>query len=225
MNKHCYTEYVTFSSIRRVDPFTVMGIFFAVSQIFIVSTTLYDPTRTIFLIWSCNNFCIFLAYACHKKNMQMLMGVSYLGLVSQLLWVSDFLSHGLGFDLSGIANYLFIEGFTYANKISTGVHLIIPIAILLFSFRIKPKLSSFLYAVPYVVLLYGVTLALTPAIEDINCVFSGCGNGQYILFNVYLWLPYALVSVLLSYGLHSFLYYGWRKVNPRLGFPNSRTEN
>jgi hypothetical protein len=129
--------------------------------------------------------------------MQMIKGISYLGLVSQILWISDLLSHTIGFDLSGVADYIFIESFTYANEVSIGVHLIIPIVILIFSFRTRPALRSLMYALPYMALLYAVTLLFTQPSEDINCVFLGCGNAAYVPYSVFLWPLYALV------------YYGW----------------
>ena len=197
--------------LHHINPFYMMGIFLVVAQLFIFSAVLHDPSIGIFLFWSCNNFCIFLMYACYKQDMQMIKGISYLGLVSQILWILDFGSHILGFDLSGITDYIYLEGFSYANGVSVGVHIIVPIAVLVFSFRTKPMYTSLLYALPYIVFLYIVTLIWTPPVEDINCVFYGCGNDQYLPYNILLWPLYAVISTLLSYGIHSLLYYGWKK--------------
>ncbi len=201
-----------FQKLVHLNHFYVMGIFFAIAQLFIFSAVVNDPATTMFLLWSCNNFCIFLIYACYKKDMQMIMGISYLGLISQILWVSDFGSQVFGFNLSGIADYIYLEGFTYTNQVSIGVHVIIPLTILIFSFKTKPAFRSFVYAFPYIVFIYVATILWTPPVEDINCVFLGCGNGQYIPYNIYLWPLYALISTVLSYGIHSLLYYGWRKI-------------
>lgn len=198
-----------------MSPYYVLGVFLIIAQLFIFSAVINDPAITMFLLWSCNNFCILLAYACFKKDMQMLMGISYLGLVSQILWILDFGSDTLGFNLSGVADYIYLEGFTYANEVSIGVHLLVPVAILLFSFAVKPTYRSFLYALPYIVFLYIATILLTPPSEDINCIFLGCGI-TYFPYNIYLWPVYAMASTLIAYGIHLVLYYSWNKV--RVGF-------
>lgn len=186
-----------------------MGVFFVVAQAFIFSALLFDPSLRLFLFWSCNNFCILLIIACYRKDMQMIMGISYLGLVTQIIWVLDLVSHLLGFDISGVTDYLFTEGFTYANNVSIAVHVVVPIVILIFSFRVKPSFKSLLFAIPYILFIYFATIIWTPPIEDINCVFRGCGNGSYVPYNIFLWPMYAMISVLISFGIHQFLYYVW----------------
>lgn len=188
-----------------------MGIFLVIAQIFIFSAVLNDPAITMFLFWSCNNFCILLAIACYKKDMQMIKGISYLGLVSQILWILDFGSQTLGYDLSGVADYIYLEGFTYANEVSIGVHILVPVSILLFSVAVKPTYKSLIYAFPYIVFLYLATILFTPPSEDINCVFFGCGNTTYLPYNIFLWPVYAIISTLIAYLIHLLLYYGLNK--------------
>jgi hypothetical protein len=194
-----------------------MGAFLVVAQLFIFSAVLNDPKITVFLFWSCNNFCILLAIACFKKDMQMIKGISYLGLVSQILWILDFGSDTLGFDLSGVADYIYLEGFTYANEVSIGVHMIVPVSVLLFSVAAKPTYWSLLYALPYIVFLYIATILFTPPSEDINCVFLGCGNTTYLPYSIFLWPVYAVISTLIAYGVHLVLYYVWNKARVGLG--------
>lgn len=193
----------------QISPYHIMGIFFATAQIFILSALLFDPTTRLFLLWSCNNFCFLLVVACYRKDIQMIMGISYLGLLSQIVWVLDFGSHLLGFDLSGVTNYIYTEGFTYANNVSIAVHVIVPTVILLFSFRVRPQFKSLLFAVPYILFLYIATIIAAPTTEDINCVFKACGNDVYLPYNIYLWPFYAIISTLISYVIHYLLYYGW----------------
>lgn len=181
-----------------------------VSQTFIFSALIFDPDLRIFLLWSCNNFCILLAIASFRRNVQMLMGISYLGLVAQLLWIADFMSGWVGFNLSGVADYIYKEGFTYANDVSIFVHLIIPIVILVFTIKVKPQPISILYALPYIFFIYITTILFTPPIEDINCVYLACGNDQYVPYAMYLWPIYAILSTIASYAIHLFTYYGWQ---------------
>lgn len=92
--------------LSQVSPYHIMGAFFAVAQIFIFSALLFDPSTRSFLLWSCNNFCILLVIACYRKDIQMILGISYLGLLSQIVWLLDFGSHLLGFNLSGVTDYI-----------------------------------------------------------------------------------------------------------------------
>ena len=187
----------------------IFGVFFLIAQLFIVSALMFDEALRPFLLWSCNNFCIFLAVACYFENMQMLKGISYLGLVSQLLWVADFNAHFLGFNLSGVSDYIFIEGYTYPNEVSIALHTIVPMVVLLLSFKIRPEIQSIVYASVYATILFLVTLALGPQSEDINCVFTGCGNTVYLPYTIFVWPLYAFLTILLSYGIHYGLYYFW----------------
>lgn len=202
---------VLFSKLSKVNLFYVMGVFLIIAQGFIFSAAVHDPSVAKFLFWSCNNFSIFMLYACYRQDMQMLKGFSYLGLVSQLLWISDFTSHLFGFNLSGITDYIYLEGFTYANEVSIGVHMIVPLAVLIFSARFKPGYRSLVVAFSYIILIYIATILFTPPVEDINCVFNGCGNGRFVPFNIYLWPVYAILSVLIAWGIHYLVYLLWTK--------------
>ncbi len=193
----------------KVDPFYALGIFFLLAQLLVLSSLLFNPDLRIFLLWSCNNFCILLVYACFRKNMQMIKSLSYLGLVSQILWISDFVSHLLGYNLSGVADYIYIEGFTYANEVSIALHMIVPLTILIFTFRIRPELSSLKYAFAYAFVLYLLTIVWTPADEDINCIFSACSIDVYVSYNILLWPLFAVGSIFLSYVIHQVMYHIW----------------
>lgn len=117
----------------------------------------------------------------------MIISISYLGLLSQIVWVLDFSSYLLG-SIFWATDYISIEGFTfYANDVSIAVHIIVPTVILMFSFRVKPRARSLLFAIPYILFLYIVTIMAAPTTEDINCVFKACGNDVYLLYNIYLW--------------------------------------
>ena len=201
-----------FLTLSQISPYVFMGLFFLIAQMLILSALAFDPTTRTLLLWSCNNFCIFLIIACYRKDMQMLMGISYLGLLSQTVWVLDLGSSLLGFNLSGVTNYLYTDGFTYANNVSIVIHVLVPTVILLFSFKVKPRPKSLLFALPYILALYVATIMIAPGTEDINCVFRACGNDTYLPYNIYLWPVYATLSAIISYGVHYVLYYSWRRL-------------
>lgn len=196
--------------------FNIAGTFFLVVQLIIVSALLFDPETRTFLFWSCNNFCLFLALACYAKRMQVVKGISYVGLLTQMLWGADFISPYFGFNISGISDYAAIGGFTYVNSVSIALHMLIPLVVLGLSFRIRPAPRSLVYSLPYVLILFFTTLAFTSAAEDVNCVASLCDLSGYIPFSpayyVWMWPLYAMAAAFLGYVVHHILYYGWHDV-------------
>ena len=201
--------------------FNVAGTFFLLAQAVIFSAIIFDPETRLYVVWSCNNFCFFLAIACYLKNMQMVKGISYVGLVTQFLWAADFVSPYFGFNLSSISDYAAIGGFSYTNTVSVALHFIIPVIVLAISFRVHPERRSLLYSIPYILFLFFATLIFTSAAEDVNCVYLACHLDTYFPFSIpyymWLWPLYAMVPTLLGYLIHEILYHGWHTVIKRKG--------
>jgi len=204
--------YITknFSSTKKNYWFPIGVIFFLGVQLIVCSALLFDPETRPLLFWVCNNFCLFLAYACWRRNAQMFKGISYVGLITQMLWVSDFVSPLFGFNLSGIADYITDEGLTYANDVSIALHMCIPLIVLLFSVRIRPEKSSLVYASVYACAVYGGTLLFTPVADDVNCVFEGCRTSLGVPYSVVLWPVYASALIYAGYATHCAVYYVWQ---------------
>lgn len=198
--------------LRRFGSFHYVTFFFLFTQAIILSSLAFNTATQVLLLWSCNNFCFFLAFACYRRDMQMLMGVSYLGLVAQMLWAADFLLQFVGINFSSISDYIFTEGFTYANDVSIGLHLIVPLLILIFSLTTKPTTRSLLYAGGYSAALYVATLLMSTSYEDVNCVYNGCNIGINFSYRIFEWPLFAAVAIGASYIIHQFLYMGWRWV-------------
>lgn len=190
--------------------FNLVGTFFVVIQLILASTIVFDPDTRPFLFWLCNNFCFFLAIACYLKNMQLVKGISYVGLIPQLVWVTDFVASSLGFNLTGITSYLSREGFTYANNISIVLHMCVPILILVVSFKTRPQLLSILYSLQYVCIIFGATYLFSPRQDDINCVFYACRMDTFLPHTPALWPVYTIIVSFFSYLIHRVLYYGWK---------------
>lgn len=194
--------------------FFVAGIFFLAVQLLILSSLLFQSESRPLLLWLCNNFCIFLAYACFTKNMQMLKGISYLGLIPQLLWMTDFISPAFGFNVSSITDYIAVDGLTYTNGVSIVLHMIVPPAILLLSFRAFPKPVSLVYGGFYAAFLFLTTLLFGMKSEDINCVKYACDIATYVPYHIWLWPLAAITLTLITYGFHRILYALWWKWLP-----------
>lgn len=196
--------------------FFIAGTFFLAVQLLIVSSLVFNTESRPLLLWLCNNFCIFLAYACFTKNMQMVKGVSYLGLIPQALWMADFVSPVFGFNVSSITDYIATDGLTYTNSVSIALHMIVPLAVLLLSFRTFPKAVSLLYASLYGSLLYIATILFGMKSEDINCIKYACHTSINIPYQIWLWPAYAFIVGALAYGVHHFLYAFWWKLLPKV---------
>ena len=189
--------------------FFITGMFFLAVQLLILSSLLFQSESRPLLLWLCNNFCFFLSYACFTRNMQMLKGVSYLGLIPQLLWMTDFISPAFGFNVSSITDYIAVDGLTYTNGVSIVLHMIVPPVILLLSFRTFPKVVSLVYAALYAAFLYRATLIFGMNSEDINCVVHACDIATYIPYYTWLWPIAAITLTLITYGFHRILYVLW----------------
>jgi hypothetical protein len=215
---------VNYGKIKALTSFQYAFIFFLVTQLVIFTSLGLSSVTQVLLYWSCNNFSFFLAVACYRRDMQMLMGVSYLGLLAQLLWGVDFISHLLGFNLSSVSDYIFYEGFTYANDVSIGLHLVVPIVVLALSLKTKPHWQSLVYAGLYSLGLYVVTLLMTSAIDDVNCVYQGCSLGASLSYHVYEWPLYAAGLILGAFFVHMVLYRLWLRLEYRNGPREARAE-
>ncbi len=191
--------------------FRLAGTFFIVIQLIISSTVIFDPATRPYSFWLCNNFCFFLALACYLKNMQMIKGISYAGIIPQFMWITDFVASQLGFHISGITAYITSEGFTYANNISIVLHMCVPILILVLSFRTRPQPFSIIYSIPYILILYIGTRLFTPPFADVNCVFLACNLDKFFPYTILAWPLYTIALSIFGFIIHHVLFYGWKK--------------
>lgn len=189
---------------RLLLRFLPAGLFLALQIAILAALLPHEWSRTL-LFWYCNNIAFFIAIAFFQGNIQMVKGLSYVGILAQLLWVADFTSHLLGFDFSGIANYVFVQGLTFANGVSIVIHFAIPILALLWTAGIRPRPISLFYSAIYVSGLYVATIAGTTPVDDINCVFNACT--QYTSsYQIFLW-PFCMTILAIGgYALHEGIY-------------------
>ncbi len=192
--------------------FTLAGTFFIVIQLIVASTVVFDPATRPYLFWLCNNFCFFLAIACYLRNMQLVKGISYAGIIPQLLWIFDFTVSLFGIHISNVTAYISSEGYTYANNISIVLHMSVPIVILAFSFRMRPQLRSVLYSIPYILVLFALTYVYTPPAEDVNCLFEACHLDRFLPYTIMAWPFYTIALSFFGYVIHHVVYYTWKKI-------------
>lgn len=192
--------------------------FFVVLQSVIVWALLPHENTRALLFWYCNNVAFFYAIAFYEGNVNFIRGINLVGLLPQLLWVSDFLSHLVGFDLSHTADYVFVEGFTFSNDVSVLVHMTVPFIALFYLYRIRPQPKALFYSALYIIGLYVATLSGTNPADDMNCVFNACSQYKF-LYHAYLWPLYMMILAVGAYGIHEGLYLLSRKLQKRKLFP------
>ena len=185
-------------------------VFFVIMALVVLWALLpHEWSRTL-VFWYCNNISLFFAIAFYEDNMQLVKGLSYVGILPQLLWISDFISHLVGFDLANTANYIFVEGFTFSNNVSVILHMTVPIIAILYTFRIRPRPQSLFYSIVFIIGLYVMTLAGTAPADDVNCVFNACLQFSFH-YNAIIWPLEMIILALGGYALHEGLYLLFQK--------------
>ncbi|MEK7063717.1 MAG: hypothetical protein AAB955_03450 [Patescibacteria group bacterium] len=180
---------------------------FVVLQVLVVFAFLNPPREYLFL-WYCNHVLILFAFAILTRNAQMVKGLSYVGMLTQLYWILDFTFNVLGLRLSGATDFVFTEGFAFSTVVTVIVHLVTPLVALLFTIRIRPQPISLVYAWVYAAGLYTVTLLFAQPALDVNCVFSGCNpTGFGGLWDLYLWPAALIVLTSIAFALHHGLHH------------------
>lgn len=192
-------------------------VFFAVLQGAILWALLPHENTRALLFWYCNNVAFFYAIAFYEGNVNFVRGINLVGLLPQLLWVFDFLSHLAGFDLSRTADYVFVEGLTFSNDVSVVVHMTVPFIALFYLYSVRLQPRALMYSALYILGLYVATLAGTNPADDMNCVFNACSQYQFE-FHEYAWPLYMMILAVGAYGVHEGLYLLARKFQKRTLF-------
>ena len=191
--------------LRGVRLSHIAVLYFGVLQVVILYALFGEEWSRPLIFWYCNNIPLFFAVAFYERNLQLAKGLSYVGLLTQLLWASDFIGHLFGFDLANTANYVFVEGFTFANDVSVIAHMTVPFIVLALTLRTRPQPYSLLYSIMYIIGLWVATVAGTSLVDDVNCVWNACSSYLFP-YHVLLWPLYMIALSLAGYAVHEGLY-------------------
>jgi hypothetical protein len=186
----------------------LLALFFLWVEGLVLLALLPNPDTQKLIFWYCNNVAVLYVYAYYTKRLDLVKAFNYVAVIAQLLWMTDFFSHLLGYDVSRTANYVFTEGFTFANSVSILVHISYPVVVLLSTMHVKPTLAPVKYSFVYIAVLYAIALLLgrpDSNADDVNCVFTACVP-QAAFFHVYFWPFYMVLLLALGYLLHVVLY-------------------
>ncbi len=164
-------------------------------------------------LWFCDFSLILFSVAFFMENVQFIKGLINIGLIAQFIYILDVIMY-------------IIFGITWSNipaeMLSSGLpNIIFSLAIHLFSANLalyitysrKTKPFSLLYSAMVLLLLYFLTVFMTPPSNNVNFIFSSeFLFGLDIPFYIYLWPLLAfMVLSLPTYRFQSWLYRHARK--------------
>lgn len=194
----------------------VPAILFLLIQVLLCAVLLPDPNTRDVVTWYCNSVPLFLGLAFLFGRIQIVKGLTDVGIVAQLLWVIDFLAH-LVFHVSffHITDYVFTSGLSSQNITTIIVHVTTPLVAIGWSYRIAPRRISIVYSFLYIIALYLATVLLTPAADNINYIFHGfdfqglmqpldplLSSSAYI----FLWPVGMMLLAWIGYGMQTLLF-------------------
>ena len=178
-----------------LNRYFILGTFFLILQILVLYKNYYI-SEAISIYFFCNHVLILLSIGFYLRNIKIINAIICVGLIPQFMWLIDFFSSLLGFNLFGYSNYIFGQSLlmgtiTFLIHISTFISL----AFTLNDEKIHKK--SLIYASSYVVLIYFLTLLFTPIENDINCIYSACNiSWLYFDYYTYFWIPLMILIII-----------------------------
>jgi hypothetical protein len=165
-------------------------------------------------IWFCDIGLVFFSFGFMTSNYQLVKGLISIGLIAQFIFLMEFTIYA-AFDVSlSSMPRLLLDTSMLNIVISLSIHLLSTNLALLLTYKRKTNPSSLIYSAAVIALLFMLSLALTPAYENVNYVFSsGFIYGLSIPFYTVFWpfLVFTLV-VLPTYSLQKALYWTFNEV-------------
>ncbi len=192
------------SSRRR---YLYAALFFLLMALIIVVRDLvfYDAYN---IIWFCDLVLFLFAVAFFMRNIQMVKGLINIGLIAQFIFISEIVMYVFfGVSLSSMPSTL-LRTNPINIVLSIMIHLSSTNLALLLTYQRKTRRVSLLYSFLALLLLFVLSLAFTPATDNINYVFSSAFLfGLAIPFYTILWplLAFAIV-VMPTYWFQKKLY-------------------
>ncbi len=183
------------------------GIFFLILQAIVVFMNL-DAGRPGVLFWFCNHTPLFIGVAFLSRNIDIIKGFISVGFIAHGLWTFDFLGK--------LLFNKFIFGYSEYIFGADGLELLVPVLIHMFSIttaflltlREKTNKKVLLYALAYLVLLHGITIAYTIPEDNINCIQEICGFENITLpYYSLFWSPLVFIIMVLPVYLLQVLIY------------------
>jgi hypothetical protein len=188
-----------------VDYYFLAGIFFVFMAILVIIRNLRS-NKTKDFFWFCDMAPFILAFAFFTQNQQLLKGLINIGFIAQ--WVSLIpLSSAIFFhkNLIGFADILNYD------KFHRGVSLLLHSATLnialLFTYNTKPGISSLVYSLFILTILFILTLLFTSRKENVNYVYHTDFLGFKIPGYTSLWIFITFILVIFPTYLLQYLLY------------------
>ena len=189
------------------DAYFWTAIFFTIlSPMVIVNNFLYYNSYD--FIWFCDVVVILFAVGFFVKNSQFIKGLINIGLITQFIFIVEFIiAIFFNISLSNTITKILTNNIS-SISISVATHLFSTNLAIFMTYGVKSKRSSLAYSFVVLVVLYFLTLTLTPPIENINYVFSSDFLfGIKIPFYIYLWPFIAFLFVVTpTYWFQNFVH-------------------
>lgn len=181
----------------------ILTTIFILLQILVILRSYFNHNYSFF--WYCDIVPILFAFSFFTKNWQMAKGIINIGLLGQLIFVVQ-LTYMLitGHSLFTIA----IGELSLSNTIITYFLHLSALAVLIFSYKIKPNKKSLIYSLGFLIVLYTLTLIFTSAYQNINNVYSSDILSNFDIphyTQLWIFLAFGLV-VLPTYFLQHLIY-------------------
>lgn len=184
--------------------------FLLLQTVYILTTTIPNASGRVFLLSFCNHIPLLLGLALLFDWTQFAKAILNLGIVIQGAWLIDFLVRLVfGFYLFDITEYIFTGPFfAVPNVVSIIEHSLTMFIALAVTYNIRSKPISLVYSFLYMAALYVVTLAFTPPVQNVNCVFQACIFQSVLAVPQFtaLWPALVMVVAALGYAIQSLLY-------------------
>ena len=179
------------------NKFIYVGFYFIILQFLIIYINiLLDDFILIFFL--CNHISLFLAYGFLTKNIQLIKGLISVGLIPQLIYIIEFFSE-LFFNTNIISSTGNLFSYDLIEFIITLlIHFSTLTLAFYFTMKNKIKLSSLVYSIFYIIILFTTTILFTPKSYDLNCIFNSCGI-SFLQFPqiLYFWIPITIIFIIM----------------------------
>jgi len=192
--------------------YTAIAFFYLAMAVIVVFRDLafYDVYN---FFWFCDIGLILFAIAFYLRNVQLVKGLINVGLIAQFIFIVGIVAYSVfAIQIDNLPAHLFQT--SWVNVIiSVSIHLLSTNLALLLTYAKKNKPSSLVYSFAVLLLLYALTLAFTPASDNVNYVFSSGFLGFAIPYYTFLWPLLAfLILVLPTSWLQESLYRASRRL-------------
>jgi len=184
----------------------IIGSFFLLMGIAAVLNAIYLRDYA-GILWFCYTGLILIGISILKRNSFLLTVQLNILAIPLIFWTIDFIYTLIfGNSLLGVVDYFFINGPLFSKIISIQHLFTIPLSFYALSILKSKREDAWKLSFIEIVLIYFVTLILTPEASNINCVYGSCIN-FVPKFYTFFWFVSNFIMILLTNLVINNLYF------------------